>query len=129
MKKSFRPSKWPRKFRNRKTAKNSKLPKNCFEPVGQGGWPPRSSWINPPPLGRNGLHCIEFPHQMRKFLLNLAPGEPLSLVQELPCFDNPIKLDPLLVSSLDLCVHDMISGFMFHAVRVELCWCQLFCYL
>jgi hypothetical protein len=24
---SFRPSKWPQKFRNRKTAKNSKLPK------------------------------------------------------------------------------------------------------
>jgi hypothetical protein len=57
---------------------------------------------------------------MRKFLLNLAPGEPLALVQELPCFDNPIKLDPLLVSALDLCVHDMISGFLFHAVRVEL---------
>jgi hypothetical protein len=37
---SFRPSKWPRKFRNRKTAKNSKLPEDCFEPVGIGGWPP-----------------------------------------------------------------------------------------
>jgi hypothetical protein len=32
-----------------KTAKNSKLPKlseNCFEPVGKGGWPPISIWIN-----------------------------------------------------------------------------------
>jgi len=32
-----------------KTAKNSKLPKmseNCFEPVGKGGWPPISLWIN-----------------------------------------------------------------------------------
>jgi hypothetical protein len=31
-----------------KTAKNSKLPKlskNCFEPVGKGGWPPISIWI------------------------------------------------------------------------------------
>jgi hypothetical protein len=31
-----------------KTAKNSKLPKlpeNCFEPVGKGGWPPISTWI------------------------------------------------------------------------------------
>jgi hypothetical protein len=27
----------------KKTAKNSKLPKNCFEPVGKGGWPPISS--------------------------------------------------------------------------------------
>jgi hypothetical protein len=35
---SFRPSKWPQKFRNQKTAKNSKLPENCFEPVGIGGW-------------------------------------------------------------------------------------------
>jgi hypothetical protein len=47
---------------------------------------------------------------MKKFLLNLALGEPLALVQELPCFDNPIKMDPMLESSLDLCVHDMISG-------------------
>jgi hypothetical protein len=35
---------------------------------------------------------------MRKFLLNLAPGEPLALVQEFPCFDNSIKMDPLLAS-------------------------------
>jgi hypothetical protein len=37
-----------------KTAKNSKLPENsklpklpenCFEPVGKGGWPPISTWI------------------------------------------------------------------------------------
>jgi hypothetical protein len=35
-------------FRTRKTAKNSKLPKlpeNCFEPIGKGGWPPISTWI------------------------------------------------------------------------------------
>jgi hypothetical protein len=47
---SFRPSKWPRKLKL-KTAKNSKLPKlskNCFEPVGKGGWPPISTWINLP---------------------------------------------------------------------------------
>jgi hypothetical protein len=40
-----------------KTAKNSKLPKlseNYFEPVGKGGWPPISIWINPPSLGING---------------------------------------------------------------------------
>jgi hypothetical protein len=126
---SFRPSKWPEKL---KTAKNSKLPKfleNCFERVGKGGWPPISTWINPPSLGINGLHFIEFPHHMRKFLLNLAPGEPLALVQELPCFDDSIKLDPLLSSSLDLCVHNMITGYLLHAVRVELCWCQLLYYL
>jgi hypothetical protein len=94
-----------------KTAKNSKLsklPENCFEPIGKGGWPPISTWINPPSLGINYLHFIEFPHQMRKCLLNLAPGEPLALVQELPCFDNSINLDPLLSSALDLCVHNMI---------------------
>jgi hypothetical protein len=28
----------------------------------------------------NGIHCVEFPHQMRKFVLNLALGEPLALV-------------------------------------------------
>jgi hypothetical protein len=54
-----------------KTAKNSKLPKlseNCFELVGKGGWPPISIWINAPYLGINGLHWIEVPHHMRKFL-------------------------------------------------------------
>jgi hypothetical protein len=38
-------------FRTRKTAKNSKLPKfpkNCFELVGKGGWPPISTWIMGP---------------------------------------------------------------------------------
>jgi hypothetical protein len=61
-------------------------------------------------------------------LLNLALGEPLALVQELPYFDDSIKLDPLLLSALDLCVHNMIIGFLLYAFRVELCWCQLFCY-
>jgi hypothetical protein len=101
-----------------KTAKNSKLPKlseNCFEPVGKGGWPSISIWINPPSLGSNGVHFIEFPHQMRKFLLNLALGEPFALVQELPCFDDSIKLDPLLSSSLDLCVHNLFTGFLLDA--------------
>jgi hypothetical protein len=66
-----------------KTAKNSKLSKlseNCFEPVGKGGWPLISIWINPPFLGNNGFHCVEVPHQMRNILLNLAPSEPLALV-------------------------------------------------
>jgi hypothetical protein len=113
-----------------KTAKNSKLPKlseNCFNPVGKGEWPPISIWINPPSLGINGLHFIEVPHQMRIFLLNLALGEPLALVHELPYFDDSIKLDPLLSSALDLSVHNLIIGFLLYAVRFELCCCQLFC--
>jgi hypothetical protein len=60
-------------------------------------------------------------------MLNLALGDPLALVEELPCLDNPIKLDSLLVSALDMCVHYLISGFLFHAVMVDFCWCQLFC--
>jgi hypothetical protein len=47
---------------------------------------------------------------VRKFILNLAPGEPLSLMQELLCLDNSIKLDYFLESALDLCVHYLISG-------------------
>ena len=65
---------------------------------------------------------------MRKFLLNLALGEPLVLVQELPCFDDSIKLDPLLSSALDMCVHNMIIGCLLYAVEVEICLCQLFYY-
>jgi hypothetical protein len=49
-------------------------------------------------------------------------------VKELRYFDDLIKLDPLLSSALDLCVHNMITGCMLYAVRVELYWCQLFCY-
>jgi hypothetical protein len=78
------------------------------------------------PLGINGLHCIDFPHQVRKFILNLALGEPLTLVQEFPYLDNPIKLDPLLVSALDLCVYYLINGFLLHEVMVDIYWFQLF---
>jgi hypothetical protein len=84
--------------------------------------------INPPSLGSNGLHFVEVPHQMRKFLLNLAPGEPLSLVMEMPQFDDSIKLDPFLSSALDLSIHNMIIGCLLYAIEVELYWCQLFCY-
>jgi hypothetical protein len=82
---SFGPSKWPRKL---KPAKNSKLPKwpeNCFEPFGKGGWPPISTWINPPSLGSNGLHCVEFPGEREKHLLNLHLGELLVLLEKSRC--------------------------------------------
>ena len=46
----------------------------------------------PPPLGRNSLHCVKFPHQMMKLLLNLTLGEPLGLVKNLPCFDDFVEL-------------------------------------
>jgi hypothetical protein len=71
-----------------KTAKNSKLPKlpeNCFEPVGKGGWPPISTWINPPSLGRNGIHCVECPRERKKRLLNLNLGELLALLETSRC--------------------------------------------
>jgi hypothetical protein len=57
---------------------------------------------------------------MRKFLLNLALGEPLALVQDITCFDNLIKLDPMMASSIDLYVHNFISGIMFHEFMVYL---------
>jgi hypothetical protein len=50
---------------------------------------------------------------MRKFLLNLAPGEPLALVQELRCFDDSIKLDPLLLSALDTYVSTIRSLYYY----------------
>ena len=70
------------------------------------------------PLGSNGPHCIAFLHEMRKLLLNFVPSEPLALVQELSSFDNPIQLDLLLTSVLDLHVHDTVCGGLFHAVWV-----------
>ena len=53
---------------------------------------------------------------MRKLLLNLVPGEPLSMVEEFASFGNPVELDILLESVLDLHGHDKICGGMFHAV-------------
>ena len=82
---SFRPSKWPKKL---KTAKNSKLPKlieNYFEPVGKGGWPPISTWINPSSLGSNGIHCVECPGEREKRLLNLHRDEMFALLEKLRC--------------------------------------------
>jgi hypothetical protein len=62
-------------------------------------------------------------------MFNLATGEPLALVQELPYFDDSIKMDPLMLSALDLCVHNLIIGCLLYVVRVEIFWCQLLCYV
>jgi hypothetical protein len=129
LKNLFRVSKQPRNLGTQKLGKTAKLENYQNGLVGIGRRPPKSIWINPLPLGINGFHCVECPHKMMKVLLNLAPGEPLALVQEVPCFDGSIKLDPLLASSLDLCVQNMIIGFLLHAIKVELCWSQLFFYL
>jgi hypothetical protein len=56
---------------------------NYFEPVGIGGWPPISTWINPLSLGSNGIHCVEFPGERGKHLLNLNLGEFPSLLEKL----------------------------------------------
>jgi hypothetical protein len=72
-------------FRNRKTAKNSKLPENCFEPVGVGGWPIISTWINHPSIGNNGIDYVEFPWEREKHLLNLHLDEMLALLEKLCC--------------------------------------------
>jgi hypothetical protein len=82
---SFRASKWPQKLKTAKNSKLPKLPENCFEPVGKGGWPPISTWINPPSLGSNGLHCVECPGERKKCLLNLNLGELLALLETSRC--------------------------------------------
>jgi hypothetical protein len=55
---SFRPSKWPRKLKPAKNSKLPKLPENCFEPVGKGGWPPISTWITPRYANLFYGHCF-----------------------------------------------------------------------
>jgi hypothetical protein len=128
---SFRPSKWPRKL---KPAKNSKLPKwpeNCFEPFGKGGWPPISTWINPPSLGSNGLHCVEFPGEREKHLLNLHLGELLVLLEKSCCLvcgnlsrTCGWKVWTFLTSLaiLDDCVHKESSCF---AATLSTCFCWI----
>jgi hypothetical protein len=80
---SFRSSKWSRKLKTAKNSKLPKLPENCFEPIGKGGWPLISTWINPPSLGRNGLHCVEYLLEREKHLLNLHLDELLALLEKL----------------------------------------------
>jgi hypothetical protein len=58
----------------------------------------------------------------------LAPGEPLALVQELPFFDDSIKMDPLLLSALDLCVPDILAYFLLNFWPIEM-FMQHFHYL
>jgi hypothetical protein len=82
---SFGPSKWPRKLKTTKNSKLSKLSENYFEPVGKGGWSLICTWINPPSLGSNGLHCIEFLGEREKRLLNLHLGELLALLETSRC--------------------------------------------
>jgi hypothetical protein len=82
---SFGPSKWPRKLKPAKNSKLPKLPENYFEPFGKGGWPPISPWINPPSLGSNGLHYVEFSGEREKRLLNLHLGELLILLETSRC--------------------------------------------
>jgi hypothetical protein len=82
---SFGHSKWPQKLKPTKNSKLPKLPENCFEPVGKGGWQPISTWINPPSLGSNGLHCVEFPRESEKHLLDLHLGELLVLLETSHC--------------------------------------------
>lgn len=53
---------------------------------------------------------------MGELLLNLIPGEPLALVQELANFDNMIELNPMLESVLSYCVHDLINCGLFNAI-------------
>ena len=48
---------------------------------GRGGWPLISTYNIPPLLGNNGPHCIKFPQEMVKLLLNLNHGEPLALLK------------------------------------------------
>jgi hypothetical protein len=95
-----------------KTAKNSKLPKlleNCFEPVGKGGWPPISTWINPPSLGSNGLHCVECLGEREKRLLNLHLGELLALLETVALLGLWKAITSMWLEGLDIFKQ---SGYM-----------------
>jgi hypothetical protein len=52
--------------------KNVQMSQLEFE---MGGSPPISTSINPPPLGINGLHCIECPEKRGKCFMNLNLGD------------------------------------------------------
>jgi hypothetical protein len=72
------------KVKTTKNSKLTKLPENCFEPVGKGVWPSISTRINPPYLGSNVIHFFECPSKRKKRLLNLNLGELLA------CWRRPV---------------------------------------
>jgi hypothetical protein len=41
------------------------------------------TWINPPSLGSNVLHCVEWPGEQEKCLFNLHLDELLALLEKL----------------------------------------------
>jgi hypothetical protein len=51
---------------------------------------------------------------MGKRLLNLTPGEPVSLMKKLPFFNDPIDLDVLLESALHIGVYNPIKYHLFN---------------
>ena len=120
----FRGSKLLQKFRTQKSAKivNAEINKETDETDWRSMWNRRVATNihldHSTPLGSNGPHYVQSLHEVRNFLLNLVPGEPLALVQDLASFDHPIQLDLLLVSVLDLHVHDTICGGLFHVLWV-----------
>jgi hypothetical protein len=49
--------------------------------------------------------------------MNLAPGEPLAMVNKLLCFDNPVELYVLLTGAFHLCIHDSINYSLLKVVK------------
>jgi hypothetical protein len=64
---SFSPSKWPKKFRNSKFAKNSKFLEDCFEKKGICGLPSVSTWIGRVEICFWGL---KIPHKEEYIFIN-----------------------------------------------------------
>ena len=75
------------------------------------------------------LGYVTFLHQIRKLLLNLTLGEPLSLVKKLPCFYELKHLDVQIVISLHLNFHDMVNCIFLNVFRIEFCRVQVPIYL
>jgi hypothetical protein len=63
---------------------------------------------------------------MGKLLLNLNLGEPFFWLKKMSNFDNPIELDVLLASSLDLVVRDPIHCRLLKENEIEFYRIQLF---
>jgi hypothetical protein len=81
------------------------------------------------PLRKKWSPLCQFPSSDGKLLLNLAPGEPFSLVKKFPCFDDPIDLYGLLVSSFHIFIHDFITCILLKEVMVDFCSVQVLRYL
>jgi hypothetical protein len=111
---SFRPSNWPPKLKTAKNSKLPKLPENCFEPVGEGGWPPISTWISKEIHVEHSVHAKERGNVELKIIITHNLDDGVRSITEWtkllmgPCKVFFLQMQPNFVSHLKRMWHPVL---------------------